>query len=125
MVAQSASRIALDSSFYDRLGAARAQSAPIADEATVERILTGIVSTLAGDVSLADIQLYREVESLGDYIQSARREIAGIRPDDIRNQHIPTATDELDAVVTATAEATNTILRAMEQVERLSTGPPP
>jgi chemotaxis protein CheZ len=61
---------------------------------------------------------------LADYIKTVRRDIAGLRPDDISVRHIPMATDELDAVVTATADATGTILGAMEAVERLAGGLP-
>jgi chemotaxis protein CheZ len=83
-----------------------------------------VVSTLSGDLSLVDLQLYREVQALADYIQTVRREIAGLRPSEISAQHIPMATDELDAVVTATADATGVILGAMEDVERLAAGLP-
>ncbi|MGH6797232.1 MAG: protein phosphatase CheZ, partial [Roseiarcus sp.] len=67
-----------------------------------------------------DAGLYRDLESLADYIQSAKREIAALRPDDIRERHIPMATDELDAVIDATAEATGAILDAAETIERIA-----
>ena len=116
----STSRIAQDASFDGHLETLRRQAAPIVDPAELERIVTGVVSTLAGDASLADLQLYREVEALGEYIQSARQEILGVRPIDIREHHIPMATDELDAVVNATADATGVILSAMEEIETLA-----
>jgi chemotaxis protein CheZ len=102
----------------------RTESSPVADPALIESMIKSIVASLAGDVSLADLQLYREVEMLADYIKTVRRDIAGLRPDDISVRHIPMATDELDAVVTATADATGTILGAMEAVERLAGGLP-
>jgi chemotaxis protein CheZ len=102
----------------------RTESSPVADPALIESMIKSIVVSLAGDVSLADLQLYREVEMLADYIKTVRRDIAGLRPDDISVRHIPMATDELDAVVTATADATGTILGAMEAVERLAGGLP-
>ena len=95
------------------------------DAAEIERMVTSVVASLSGGLALADLQLYREVETLAEYIQSARREIAGVRPDDIRERHIPMATDELDAVVSATADATGIILGAMEEFERISAGLPP
>lgn len=125
MTIESASRRAPDTPFEGRLQALRGQAVAMPDPAELERMVTGVVSSLSGGLALADLQFYREVETLAEYIQSARREIAGVRPDDIRERHIPMATDELDAVVSATADATGIILGAMEEFERLSAGLPP
>jgi chemotaxis protein CheZ len=120
MVRSSASRFASDPSFDARLDSLREQPAPNLGESELERIVSRVVSTLSGGASLADLKLYHEVEALGEYIQAARREIAALRPDDISKHHLPMATDELDAVVMATAEATGVILAAMEEMERLA-----
>ena len=124
MVRSSTSRLARDPHFDERLATVQTAAPPVADPALIESMIKSIVVSLTGDVSLADLQLYREVETLADYIQTVRRDIAGLRPDDISVRHIPMATDELDAVVTATADATGTILGAMESVERLAGGLP-
>jgi chemotaxis protein CheZ len=92
-------------------------SAPPAPTEDIAAVVEAVMQSLSGDVSLAEFRLYRELEHLADYIQSAKREIAAIRPDDIRHRDIPMATDELDAVVGATAEATGTILDAAESLE--------
>jgi chemotaxis protein CheZ len=47
-------------------------------------------------------------------------EIAALRPQDIQQQYIASATDELDAIVGATETATNSILDAAEKLELLS-----
>src|SRR5262249_23268459 len=52
--------------------------------------------------------------------QGVKREIAAVQPHDIRERHIPMATDELDAVLEHTAEATGTILDVAETIERLT-----
>jgi chemotaxis protein CheZ len=124
MTRESASRPDPDAPFEGRLQALRGQAAAMPDAAEIERMVTSVVASLSGGLALADLQLYREVETLAEYIQSARREIAGVRPDDIRERHIPMATDELDAVVSATADATGIILGAMEEFERISAGLP-
>lgn len=97
-----------------------ATNASPAETADIAAVVEAVMKSLAGDVSLAEFQLYRELENLADYIQSAKREIAAIRPDDIRSRDIPMATDELDAVVDATAEATGAILDAAETLERMA-----
>ena len=121
MPRQSASRFARDPSFEARLEGLRQTPAPSADPAEIERLIASVVSSLSGDTTLADLQLYRELEALSEYIRSARSEIAGLRPDEISKQHLPMATDELDAVVLATADATGVILAAMEEIEQLAT----
>jgi chemotaxis protein CheZ len=124
MVRSSTSRLASDPRFDERLAAVRSSEPSTIDTAALESMVQKVVSTLSGDLSLVDLQLYREVQALADYIQTVRREIAGLRPSEISAQHIPMATDELDAVVTATADATGVILGAMEDVERLAAGLP-
>jgi chemotaxis protein CheZ len=84
-----------------------------------------VISSLTGTLSLSDIKLYRELEDLARFIQSAKREIAALRPDDIPDEHIPMATDELDAVVAATARATGEILDRAEALEKLAPTLPP
>ncbi|HVM82145.1 MAG TPA: protein phosphatase CheZ [Stellaceae bacterium] len=106
-----------------KLEAAAAQAVP-PEAADIAAVVEAVMKSLAGDVSLAEFQLYHELEHLADYIQSAKREIAAIRPDDIRSRDIPMATDELDAVVDATAEATGAILDAAETLERMADAMP-
>ena len=42
-----------------------------------------------------------------------------MRPDEVKDDYLPTAADELDAIVAATEKATNTIMDATEQIEGL------
>lgn len=76
-----------------------------------------VLNTMIGDLTLGDIKLYKELEALAAFIQNAKAEIAAVRPAEISEQHIPRATDELDAVVGATEEATGSILDACEALE--------
>ncbi len=83
-------------------------------------ILTEVVLSMEGDISAVDLRICRELEALSQFIQAARNEIAAIRPDEIREDFIPTATDELDAVVGATEEATGVILDSAEKIMTLA-----
>jgi chemotaxis protein CheZ len=78
------------------------------------------MGSLQGDLSEVNLKIYSELEGLAKYILSTKREIAALRPDEITAEHLPTATDELDAIVGATEEATNTILQAMEALGNLT-----
>ena len=89
------------------------------DSRAVASVVEAVVASLSGDMSVADLKLYHELEQLARYIQSAKRELAQIQPKDI-SERIPAATDELDAVVLHTAEATGTILDACEGIEKLT-----
>jgi len=88
--------------------------------AEITAIVESIMSKLAGDLTAADLKLYTELEQLGRFIQNARAEIAAVKPQEINAEAIPSATDELDAVVGATEEATGTILDSCEQLETLA-----
>jgi chemotaxis protein CheZ len=96
----------------------------IVDASAMASVVEAVVASLSGDMSVADLKLYHELEQLARYIQAAKREIAEIQPHDL-SERIPAATDELDAVVDHTAEATGTILDAAESMEKLSAGVPP
>ncbi len=94
------------------------------DSAARRREITDIVQnvlhSLSGDVSARDIRLYEELESLAKYIREAKTEIATLKPADISEEHIPLATDELDAIVAHTEEATGTILDCAEKIEEVA-----
>lgn len=89
------------------------------DVGDVGEVVQSMLATLRGDISAADIELYSELQSLSDYIRTAKIEIAMLRPDTVKDEHIRTASDELDAIVQATAEATNAIMDAAEQIENV------
>jgi chemotaxis protein CheZ len=85
--------------------------------------LSGLLRTVLGELERAvnpDIGTLREqVDEMQDFILNARKEISSIRPNAMREVDIPEATDELDAVVMATEEATTTILDSVEKLESI------
>lgn len=91
---------------------------PVLEADAVASVVEAVLASLSGEMSVADLKLYHELQQLARYIAAAKREIAEIEPRDI-NARIPEAADELDAVVEHTAEATGTILDAAESVEKL------
>jgi chemotaxis protein CheZ len=91
----------------------------VPSEGEVRVAVEEVVGSLGGELSLADLTLYRELEALANFIKMARAEIASVRPDRIKHQDIPSATDELEAVVGATEVATGSILEAAEEMEKL------
>ena len=66
------------------------------------------------------LDMLKDLRELVLFIQQARAEIASIRPDEIKNRHLTIASDELDAIVSATEDATNEIMEAAEAIESIS-----
>lgn len=61
-----------------------------------------------------DQSIHKEFVYIADYIARTRTEISKLRPNDIKEQRIPTAGAELEAVVTDTERATETIMHEAE-----------
>ena len=85
----------------------------------IEEAVRAVLGTLSGAMTVTEAALLSELEALGREVKRAKSEIAALRVDDINHSHIPAATDELDAVVEHTAEATNEILDSCETLEAL------
>lgn len=98
----------------DEMKAARGNQISI-DE--IGEVVSSIMDTMKGDVSALDLNVYRELDGLTEYINNAKADIAAIRSEDIRNKHLPSATVELDAIVAHTEEATSAILDAAEAID--------
>lgn len=98
--------------------AARPSAARTARELVV--LVETMVGASAAPVAPAGSRLYAELENLARVIDRARAEIAALRPDEIRERHLPSATDALDAVPNATEEATHGILRAVQRIDGLT-----
>jgi chemotaxis protein CheZ len=92
----------------------------------------GEVLSLASQMSEAmqvffgaiDRSLYEELRYVSDYIKQTRSEISNLRPNDLSADEIPGAGAELHAVVKHTAEATNAIMLAAEEVMGADTSDP-
>ena len=116
MPSSSPSPVAEQKLLRQRLDSAAAEArAPLSREG-VTAIVREVLDSMAGDVSAHDLKLYRELEELARYIHHIKSEVAAIRPTDIRDEHIATATDELDAVVGATEKATFAIFDACDAI---------
>ena len=86
----------------------------------IREIVEQVMNSLQGELTSTDIQLFTELASLAKFIDNAKQDIAALRPDEVTDEYIPTASDELDAIVDATAEATNAIMDAAEAIENVA-----
>ena len=108
----------------------------IVEKARVDQIVNYIRKDQEGDISLVEIMslaelmvgsmqtffkeldtnIYKEFRELADYIGTAKNEIGRLQAGDLSDNYIPSAGEELDAIVAATEGATNTIMEAAENI---------
>ena len=93
----------------------------MADIASITEVLITTMERYFGSI---DTSIYREFQELSDHISTLRSEIARAQPKEIQADRIPRAGKELDEVVKATEEATNTIMEAAEEIMSADTSDP-
>lgn len=81
----------------------------------VIEIINSVVSKI--DATNHSREVFLHLAELATIIDSLKKEISMQKPEHVKNSHIPDATDELDAVVIATEEATNKIMSACEAIQ--------
>lgn len=64
--------------------------------------------------------VYDELSSLAKIIDDMHADILATRSHDVGGKHVPTATDELDAVVGATEKASASIMDACESIQTIA-----
>src|SRR5271156_5164985 len=65
------------------------------------------------------VGLIQQLEQLTAYVRKVSRELSAIGPSQLRNSHIPHATDQLGAVVEATEVAANQIMDACDTLQAI------
>ena len=105
----------------DRLSAIRGRY-PESSPEMVADVVRAVLTSMSGDLTAQETSLLGEVEALGRTIAAAKAEIAALRVNDITVNHIPFATDELDAIVQHTASATHAILACCETLDDVAGG---
>ena len=98
----------------DHLRKNRDSPISLTDVASVTEVLIGSMQAFFESI---DTSIYTECKSLSDYIANARTEIATLSGSEVtEDTGIDRAGMELDAIVQATEEATDTIMNAAEEI---------
>jgi|MDTB01.2.fsa_nt_gb chemotaxis protein CheZ len=84
----------------------------------VVRIISSVLEKVSHAEEISRESLYNDLKDLQGIVHDARNELSVARPGDIQDKHIPSATDELDAIVKSTEEATSTIMDSCEVLEK-------
>lgn len=93
---------------------------PLFGPGALSRALEDILAKVKSEEPASRLKLYQQLLSLATYIEMARQDVAAIRPTEIQASKIPAVTDDLDAIVANTEEATSVILDAAERLEKVS-----
>jgi chemotaxis protein CheZ len=95
-----------------------------ASDPRLEAAVREVLGSVSGDLTSTEAMLLGELQGLAQEITRAKQEMAALQVVEINAHQIPGATDELDAIVAHTANATNEILDACEGLERLAEAVP-
>lgn len=90
---------------------------PVYRKSQVVSIINTVINRLSLPHPDIDMKLMDEIHSVKVIIETLRHELHTLAPSDISDSHIPDATDELDAVVKMTEEATEKIMSSCEAVQ--------
>jgi len=82
----------------------------------VVRLTDLAMQSMRAFVSASNNAVMSELREIAQYIESLKGEIGALRPQELREQSIPMAGQELDAIVSATEKATHSIMECAEAV---------
>lgn len=76
----------------------------------IVKIISSVIDKVGQNEQVSLNSILVELRDLLMVIEETREELGRARPGDIKGKQIPGATDELDAIIDATSEATGTIM---------------
>ncbi|MFP6710010.1 MAG: hypothetical protein VCE75_29105 [Alphaproteobacteria bacterium] len=94
----------------------RANDSVQVDLGNIAGVTEILLTTMRRYFNFIDTTLYAEFPGFPEYIQRARTEFWELRPNDLKQEKIPRAGLELEAIVASTAKATGTIMDAAEEI---------
>jgi chemotaxis protein CheZ len=86
----------------------------------IVEVVESMVSTLRSEVEVATVRIGDELRDMINFIDTAKSEIASIKPSALANFDIPGATDQLDAVIAHTEQAAGQIMDCADELMALS-----
>ncbi len=83
----------------------------------IVNIISSVIDKVGQNEQVSLASILTELRDLLLVIEETRNEVSSARPSDIKGKHIPGATDELDAIISATSDATSTIMDSCEVIQ--------
>jgi chemotaxis protein CheZ len=103
-----------DASHFDRLVDFLKQKRENVTFHDIIQLAEVAAQSLQGFFQAMDAKVYRELREIAGYIESMRNEIGALQVNDLKDSRLPSAGEELGAIVKATENATNTIMECAE-----------
>lgn len=100
--------------FEEMQSFARRQEAGEPTFAEVMKLAALAAESMQSFCESMDATTYRELRDIANYIETMKKEIGVFQVNDLKESRIPAAGQELDAIVKATEDATNTIMENAE-----------
>ena len=100
--------------FEDMKNFAREQEGAAPSFAEVMKLAALAAESMQSFCESMDATTYRELRDIANYIETMKSEIGVFQVNDLKESRIPAAGQELDAIVKATEDATNTIMESAE-----------
>lgn len=120
MAGSVARSVARDVSYDDRLADLKSETGEFVRFDDVAALVAVLMQAAPENQTAMHHLPEDEVRELRSYIESARREIADMGPMHLSQKAIPSASDELDAIVEATREAAEKILDAADEIQEIA-----
>lgn len=89
--------------------------APDLSEISIKRTAEAVLALVSKEIEFSE-----RLENLAMFINQAKTEIAALKPEQVKEEFLPKATDELDAIVQATSNATNRIMDSVDIVSQIA-----
>ena len=99
------------------LGDVQGETVPAEQVRALIELVKGLFAGDTVDAESFNPEMYGELGSLARFIGQARRELADLNPSELKDEKLPDASNQLDAVVKMTEQATQQIMDAGEQVQ--------
>ncbi|BCJ91668.1 hypothetical protein IZ6_24030 [Terrihabitans soli] len=93
---------------------AKAQEGAEPSFAEVMKLAAMAAESMQNFCESMDATTYRELRDIANYIETMKSEIGVFQVNDLKESRIPAAGEELDAIIKATEDATNTIMESAE-----------
>jgi chemotaxis protein CheZ len=88
---------------------------PDLSETSIKRTAEAVLTLVSKEIEFSE-----RLENLASFINQSKNEIAALKPEQVTDEFLPKATDELDAIVQATSTATNRIMDSVEVVSQIA-----
>ncbi|MCC3860818.1 protein phosphatase CheZ [Pseudemcibacter aquimaris] len=86
----------------------------------VSKVVSEVMGSIDGETPMDDLHVKDELKGLLNYIQQAKDEISALRPKEYGTNRIPEASNELDAIVSHTEKAAETVMDSADELGELA-----